>query len=101
MTVSDGQRFRRWITTGNVPVRSNADRADKLIDNKPASHSHAAFAAGGRLLSYAPGCYTVPVTVRTLCPGVTVQEPSAFWVNVASGTVSLPATVAKAPVAAS
>lgn len=61
----------------------------------------AAKAAGGRLLSYAPGCYTVPVTVRTLCPGVTVQEQSAFWVNVASGTVSLPATVAKAPVAAS
>ena len=61
----------------------------------------AAFAAGGRLSFYAPGCYTVPVTVRTLCPGVTVQEPSAFWVNAASGTVSLPATVAKVPVAAS
>ena len=44
---------------------------------------------------------TVAVTVRTLCPGVTVQEPSAFWVNAASGTVSLPATVAKVPVAAS
>ena len=25
-SVSDGQRFRRWITTGNVPVRSTADR---------------------------------------------------------------------------
>ena len=32
---SGGQRFRRWITTGNVPVRNTADRADKLIDNTP------------------------------------------------------------------
>ena len=30
---SGGQRFRRWITTGNVPVRSIADRANKLIDS--------------------------------------------------------------------
>ena len=29
------------------------------------------------------------------------REPSAFWVNVASGTVSFPATVANAPVTAS
>ena len=33
--VSDGQRFCRWITTGNVPVRSSADRANKLIENNP------------------------------------------------------------------
>ena len=32
-SVSDGQRFRRWITTGNVPGRSSADRPNKLIDN--------------------------------------------------------------------
>ena len=33
--VSDGQRFCRWITTGNVPVRSSADRANKLVENNP------------------------------------------------------------------
>ena len=68
--VSDGQRFCRWITTGNVPVRSSADRANKLIENNPdagilpvrggggakrhrplvasCGGGHAAFAAGGR-----------------------------------------------------
>ena len=47
-------------------------------------------------------CYTVPVTVSTAVPGVTLYAPvAASWVKVAAGTVMTPGTVANTPVAAS
>ena len=43
--------------------------------------------------------YTVPVITRVLVPGMTLNAPvSAFWVNVAAGTVISPALVVKSPV---
>lgn len=43
--------------------------------------------------------YTVPVITRVLVPGMTLHAPvSAFWVNVAAGTVISPALVVKSPV---
>ena len=53
--------------------------------------------AGGYFLAY-----TVPVTVSTAVPGVTLYAPvAASWVKVAAGTVMTPGTVANTPVAAS
>ena len=47
-------------------------------------------------------CYSVPVTVSVLAPGVVVQTPVVgSCVYVAAGTVTFPATVANWPVAAS
>ena len=45
--------------------------------------------------------YMVPLTVRTVMPGVVIQLPSAFCVKTAPGTLSWPATVLKVPVASS
>ena len=43
---------------------------------------------------------TVPVMTSVAVPGVTVNVPSVFCVNVAAGTVICPASVVKTPVAA-
>ena len=42
---------------------------------------------------------TVPVMTSVAVPGVTVNVPSVFCVNVAAGTVICPASVVKTPVA--
>ena len=48
------------------------------------------FQAGGSFACQksADTLYTVPVTVKTVVPGVIVQIPFAFWAKVAAGTVS-------------
>lgn len=56
---------------------------------------------GWSLLPFLYG-YTVPVIVRVLNPGLELHSPVvSLTVNVAAGTVTFPATVAKAPVASS
>ena len=43
--------------------------------------------------------YTVPVIIRVLNPGLELHSPVvSLTVNVAAGTVTFPATVAKVPV---
>ena len=63
---------------------------------------HASAGAGRAadvLLSVQVLGYTVPVITRVLVPGMTLHAPvSAFWVNVAAGTVISPALVVKSPV---
>ncbi len=51
------------------------------------------------LLSLAGASYTVPVTISSLTPGVTVHAPvTGSCVYVAAGTVICPAVVANRPV---
>lgn len=89
------ERFEKQRGAGDV-LSGNLWEDERVVESSQSRRDHLTLSRWS-LLVFVCG-YTVPVIVRVLNPGLELHSPVvSLTVNVAAGTVTFPATVAKAP----